>query len=119
MTDIDFCEHLLENTNFPAKKKAQMIGRVAKFFGESASNPTQLCEGITFDGFRSFYHVMYCGADLERAMYFCDLDHGGITKDEFLEFSMQVGEELLPPIEIPKIEILIQNRYEMVNIAQQ
>ena len=92
MTDIDFCEHLLENTNFPAKKKAQMIGRVAKFFGESASNPTQLCEGITFDGFRSFYHVMYCGADLERAMYFCDLDHGGITKDEFLEFSKNISD---------------------------
>ena len=92
MTDVDFCEHLLEPTRFPAKKKAQMIARVLKFFGDSSTNPTQLCEGITFDMFRSFYHVLYCGADLERAMYFCDLDHGGITKEEFLEFSKSISD---------------------------
>ena len=36
-----------------------------------------------------------------------DRPDGTITtdKNDFLEFSMQVGEELLPPIEIPKIEI--------------
>jgi len=84
ITDVEFCEHLLANTNIPNKKKAQMIKKVTKFFGESASNPTQLAEGITFDMFRSFYHVLYCGADLERAMYFADLDHGGITKEEFM-----------------------------------
>ena len=92
MTDLQFCEHLLENTTFPAKKKAQMLARVTKFFGESASNPTQLCEAITFDMFRSFYHVMYCGADLERAMYFRDLDNGGITKDEFMDFSKSISD---------------------------
>ena len=92
MTDLQFCEHLLENTTFPAKKKAQMLARVTKFFGESASNPTQLCEAITFDMFKSFYHVLYCGADLERAMYFRDLDNGGITKDEFMEFSKSISD---------------------------
>ena len=92
MTDLEFCEHLLENTTFPAKKKAQMLGRVTKFFGESASNPTQLCEAITFDMFKNFYHVLYCGADLERAMYFRDLDNGGITKDEFIEFSKSISD---------------------------
>ena len=84
ITDVEFCEHLLANTTIPSKKKAQMIKRVTKFFGESSTNPTQLAEGITFDMFRSFYHVLYCGADLERAMYFADLDHGGITKEEFM-----------------------------------
>lgn len=85
ITDVEFCEHLLANTNIPSKKKAQMIKRVTKFFGESSSNPSQLAEGITFDMFRSFYHVLYCGADLERAMFFADLDHGGITKEEFMK----------------------------------
>ena len=69
-----------------------MIKRVTRFFGESASNPTQLAEGITFDMFRSFYHVLYCGADLERAMYFCDLEHGGITKDEFIKISQWISD---------------------------
>ena len=92
MTDVAFCEHLLENTTFPAKKKAAMVARVTKFFGDSASNPTQLCEAITYDMFKSFYHVLYCGADLERAMYFRDLDNGGITKDEFIEFSKSISD---------------------------
>jgi len=92
ITDIEFCEHLLANTNISSKKKAAMIKRVSKFYGESASNPTQLAEGITFDMFSSFYRVLYCGADLERAMYFCDLEHGGITKEEFVKISQWISD---------------------------
>ena len=69
-----------------------MIKRVTKFYGESSTNPTQLAEGITFDEFRSFYHVLYCGADFERAMYFYDLDHGGITKGQFVELSQWISD---------------------------
>ena len=92
ITDVEFCEHLLANLNIPSKKKAQMIKRVTKFYGESSTNPTQLAEGITFDEFRSFYHVLYCGADFERAMYFYDLDHGGITKGQFVELSQWISD---------------------------
>lgn len=92
ITDVEFCEHLLAHANLPPKKKAAMIKRVTRFFGESASNPTQIAEGITFDMFKSFYQVLFCGADLERAMYFRDLESGGITKKEFIELSKYVSD---------------------------
>ena len=92
ITDVEFCEHLLANANIPSKKKAQMIKRVTRFFGDSSSNPTQLAEGITFDMFRSFYHVLYCGADLERGMFFYDLEHGGMTKEQFSELSKWISD---------------------------
>ena len=69
-----------------------MIRRVTRFFGESSSNPTQIAEGITFDMFKSFYHVLFCGADLERAMYFRDLESGGITKKEFIALSKWISD---------------------------
>merc|ERR1712018_380880 len=77
ITDVEFCEHLLAHANLPPKKKAAMIKRVTRFFGESASNPTQIAEGITFDMFKSFYQVLFCGADLVRALFFRVLESGG------------------------------------------
>merc|ERR1719273_2547988 len=93
LTSVEFCEHLLaNNTNIPSKKKNAMIRRVTKFFGESSTSPTQIAEGITFDMFKSFYHVLYCGADLERAMYFYDLEQGGISKEEFITLSKWISD---------------------------
>ena len=92
ITDVEFCEHLLAHANIPPKKKAAMIRRVTRFFGESSSNPTQIAEGITFDMFKSFYQVLFCGADLERAMYFRDLESGGITKKEFIALSKWISD---------------------------
>ena len=92
ITDVEFCEHLLAHANIPSKKKAAMIKRVTRFFGESSISPTQIAEGITFDMFKSFYHVLFYGADLERAMYFRDLENGGVTKEEFLAISQMISD---------------------------
>ena len=92
ITDVEFCEYLLGNTNIPNKRKNAMIKRVSRFFGESSSNPTQIAEGITFDMFKSFYHVLFCGADLERAMFFLDLEKGGISKDEFITIAKWISD---------------------------
>ena len=54
ITDVEFCEHLLAHANIPSKKKAAMIRRVTRFFGESSINPSQIAEGITFDMFKVF-----------------------------------------------------------------
>ena len=91
ITDAEFCEHLLAHANIHPKKKAAMIKRVTRFFGESSTNPTQIAEGITFDMFKSFYQVLFCGDDLERAMHFRDLENGGVTKKEFMTLSKWIS----------------------------
>ena len=48
-----------------------MIKMVAdKFHGKS--------EGISFENFKTFYNVLFGGADLERAMFFLDNKNNGV-----------------------------------------
>ena len=35
-------------------------------------------EGISFDNFKTFYNVLFGGADLERAMFFLDNKNNGV-----------------------------------------
>ena len=37
-------------------------------------------KGITFEGFKSFYNVLFGGADLERAMFFLNTEKSGINR---------------------------------------
>ena len=37
-------------------------------------------KGITFEGFKCFYNVLFGGADLERAMFFLDTEKNGINR---------------------------------------
>ena len=36
--------------------------------------------GVTFEGFKAFYNVLFGGADLERAMFFLDTEKAGINR---------------------------------------
>jgi len=55
-----------------------MIKMVAeKFDGKS--------EGISFENFKTFYNVLFGGADLERAMFFLDNKNNGVNREEFRE----------------------------------
>ena len=70
-----------------------MIKRVAEEFkGENA-------KGISFDSFLTFYNVLFGGADLERAMFFLDEEHFGVTRDEFIKVAnWVVGVEVDPHV---------------------
>merc|ERR1711962_1173652 len=76
MSETDFCRHLLYSSSLTQKKKDKMIKLVADKFKDKS-------EGITFDNFKTFYKVLFGGADLERAMFFLDLQKEGVTKEEF------------------------------------
>ena len=56
------------------------IKRVTKFYGASSTTPTQISEGITYYMFKSFYHVLFCGGDLERALAFKDQENAGVDR---------------------------------------
>merc|ERR1712110_132471 len=78
ISETDFCRHLLYSSSISQKKKEKMIKMVAdKFHGKS--------EGISFENFKTFYNVLFGGADLERAMFFLDNKNNGVNREEFRE----------------------------------
>jgi len=93
ITDKEFCEHLLAHANLPPKKKENMIKRVTKFYGASSTTPTQISEGITYYMFKSFYHVLFCGGDLERALAFKDQENAGVDRAEFIELAKSISDK--------------------------
>ena len=71
ISETDFCRHLLYSSSISQKKKEKMIKMVAdRFNGKS--------EGISFENFKTFYNVLFGGADLERAMFFLDNKNNGV-----------------------------------------
>ncbi len=83
ISEVDFCSHLLYNAHIPAKKKKKMLKRVERKFKNG--------KGITFMDFKSFYYVLFGGADLERAMFFLDAEKKGVTKTEFYHIAHWVA----------------------------
>jgi len=92
MTESDFCRHLLYSSSISQKKKEKMIKHVEhNFKGRS--------QGITFENFKTFYNVLFGGADLERAMFFLDTDNQGVTREEFSKIAnWVVGAEVDPHV---------------------
>jgi len=93
MSETDFCRHLLYSSSISQKKKEKMIKQVElEFKGQEGL-------GISFEAFRRFYHVLFGGADLERAMFFLDTENQGVTRDEFIKIAnWVVGEEIDPHV---------------------
>lgn len=93
MSELDFSRHLLYSSSISQKKKEKMMKRVAEEFkGENA-------RGISFDSFLTFYNILFGGADLERAMFFLDEEHFGVTRDEFIKVAnWVVGVEVDPHV---------------------
>ena len=83
MTEVDFCRHLLYSSTMTEKKKEHLLRRVAKKYGKEV--------GISFDNFKSFYEVLFGGADLERALFLLDKQGRGVTKSEFVKVADFVG----------------------------
>merc|ERR1719370_1970318 len=76
ISETDFCRHLLYSSSLSQKKKEKRIKMVAdEFQGKSL--------GISFESFKTFYRVLFGGADLERAMFFLHSENEGVSKDEF------------------------------------
>ena len=66
-------------------------------------------DGISFDSFKTFYNVLFGGADLERAMFFLDSENQGVTRDEFGKVAnWVVGTQVDPHvIEVPALYLYL------------
>merc|ERR1712059_80622 len=93
MSETAFCRHLLYSSSISQKKKEKMIKMVeAEFKGKTG-------KGIDFKSFKTFYNVLFGGADLERAMFFLDTEKQGVTRDEFGRIAnWVVGSEVGPHV---------------------
>jgi len=94
MSEVDFCRHLLYSSKLSEKKKAKMIQLVTKEFGTKETG-----KGISFENFKIFNHLLFGGADLERAMFFLDVDKEGVDREDFKKLAnWVVGQEVSPHI---------------------
>jgi len=90
ISELDFARNIIDNTNIPTKKKEKMLKRVEKQFGRNSL-------GITFEKYCLFYHLLFGGADLERAMFFLNKksDAEGVDRKEFASIAKWVvGREM-------------------------
>ena len=111
ISETDFCRHLLYSSAISQKKKEKMIKMVSdEFEGKS--------KGITFESFKTFYNVLFGGADLERAMFFLDSEKQGVTSDEFIKIAnWVVGRDVDP--HVVEVQYKHRSKHKFLNIQIQ
>ena len=108
ISEVDFCTHLLLCANITSKKKKKMVQFIQTLLSlyhyifriiftyilrylqiflslynlqiKRVKKEGHAGQGITFEGFKAFYNVLFGGADLERAMFFLDTEKNGINR---------------------------------------
>ena len=88
ISELDFCEFLLEHAKLTHKKKKEMMKRVRKKWPRKH-------HGVSLKEFKNIYHVLAGGVDLERALFYTDLNHRGINIEDFKKIASYVSEH--PP----------------------
>ena len=88
ISESDLCKFLLKNTKIPPKKKAAMLKRVEKMWPSKA-------RGISLPSFKNLFYVLAGGAELERALFYLDVEGIGVDMEEFRKISSWVSHKEL------------------------
>merc|ERR1711935_1199947 len=88
ISEVDLCKFLLKNSKIPPKKKASMLRKVEKQYPSKA-------RGISFPSFHNLFLVLVSGAELERALFFLDVEGIGVDMEEFRKISSWVSRKEL------------------------
>jgi len=83
ISERDLCHFLLKNSKIPPKKQAAMLKRVEKIWPSKA-------RGVSLPSFRNLFYALSSGAELERALFFLDVENIGVDLDEFRKVSSWV-----------------------------
>jgi len=84
ITELDFAQFLLKNGKIPKKKKASMIKNVKSQWPSKA-------KGVTLQEFKDFFAILASGGELERALYYLDVEGSGVDQAEFRKISSWVS----------------------------
>jgi len=88
ISECDLCKFLLKNTKIPPKKIKAMLKKVEKKWPSKA-------RGISLPSFKNLFYVLAAGSELERALFFLDVEGIGVDIEEFRKISSWVsGKEL-------------------------
>merc|ERR1712183_1094687 len=88
ISECDLCKFLLKNTKIPPKKKAAMLKRAEKMWPSKA-------RGISLPSFKNLFYVLAGGAELERALFYLDVEGIGVDMEEFRKISSWVSQKEL------------------------
>ena len=84
ISELRFCEFLLKKSKVPPAQKARMLKRIKQIY------PTQ-ARGISYPSFKNFFQVLAAGAELERGLFFLDVENIGVSLEEFRQVSSWVS----------------------------
>jgi len=84
ISEGDFVKFLLKNGKITPKKRNQLIKKI------EAKWPKQ-GRGISLPSFKSFFYVLAGGVELERALFYLDVEGIGVDKEEFRKISSWVS----------------------------
>ena len=88
ISECDLCKFLLKNTKIPPKKIKAMLKKVEKKWPSKA-------RGISLPSFKNLFYVLAAGSELERALFYLDVEGIGVDIQEFRKISSWVsGKEL-------------------------
>lgn len=88
ISERDLCHFLLKNSKIPPKKQTAMLKRVEKAWPSKA-------RGISLPSFRNLFLVLAAGSELERALFFLDVENIGVDIEEFRKVSSWVSHQEL------------------------
>jgi Ca2+-binding EF-hand superfamily protein len=84
ISEADFVKFLLKNGKLTPKKRTQMMKKVEKIWPSKG-------RGVSLPSFKSFFHVLAGSVELERALFFLDVEGIGVDKEEFRKISSWVS----------------------------
>jgi len=84
ISEADFVKFLLKNGKITPKKKQSLIKKV------EAKWPSK-GRGISLPSFKSFFYVLAGSVELERALFYLDVEGIGVDREEFRKISSWVS----------------------------
>ena len=111
ISEEDFCTFLLKRTKIPPSQKAKMLKRVKTIWPAKA-------RGISFPSFKNFFLVLASGTELERGLFFLDVENIGVDLDEFRNVAKWVSKSELSDHIAEVVFVLLddqgQGRYDPI-----
>jgi len=86
ISEAEFVNFLLKNGRITPKRRAALIKKIESKWPSKG-------RGVSFPSFKSFFYVLAGGAELERALFFLDVEGIGVNKEEFRKITSWVSGE--------------------------
>jgi len=84
ISEEDLCNFLLKKSKVPPAQRARMLKRVKQIWPSKA-------RGVSFASFKNFFMVLASGAELERGLFFLDVENIGVSLEEFRKVASWVS----------------------------